>query len=698
MRTAFIVSLSIFCGACAWPQVGFDDSPSDRFRVFTAAYELTLSKTNGAILGVTGNNAQTALTLGSRNGCLWGSGYFQSTAYRGGCSFAAGRPDAFSYAWNADEATLALSYTPAPGSTQSIAATATIAFHPDSFDLQLALTNHMGSTLQSVLFPSDLLFAAKSIQAAYLPYHLPGVRLLPGFFTAHRSISAVYPSARAFADYVALDSNGASLAWYTINPGGKIAPVVLGFQDDDKTKAGTFYAFHTFQVWVPDGQTFQTPLVRVRIGQSPADTILAYRNENGIADYPSVSDKLGGLADTLAAAPLVKMDLRSIGRSFTDLSARLAIIRAPAILHPVSYWPPAFDRNYPDFLPPDPRFGSTADFRNFVDAAHSYGLFVMPYTNPTWWDDQSPTVAGTPNPADLAVLGADGKPVYESYGPNRGFVASPYSPGVQDRIAALMAQWRDDVPVDLVLQDQIGSRSWLRDFNPAAPDPQSYSDRWLDLTAAYAGQNLMTEDGWDRLAATETGFTGSLLTGATAWNPTAIRWGQGSRGNQAFGAGFWEPYPLGVWLFHDKVLFYHHDLDNLPMNAGIEVLTWNAAFGVMAGYYWPELRSPSPDWAAIAAAFQPDVLSRTAGRVLSEYRSLAPGVTQSRFDDLTVIANWNADQPYDVDGYTIAPSGFLARLGDGSVLGGVLLRAGRAEFTLPRASVRVPVPTSPIHR
>jgi hypothetical protein len=365
------------------------------------------------------------------------------------------------------------------------------------------------------------------------------------------------------------------------------------------------------------------------------------------------------------------MDLRSIGRSFSDLSTRLDLIRPPAILHPVSYWPRGFDQNYPDFLPPDPRFGTMFDFRAFADAAHARGLFVMPYTNPTWWDEQSPTSRSVPDIAALAVLGADGKPVYESYGPNRGFVASPHAPGVRDRIAALMAQWRDDVPADFVFQDQIGSRSWIRDFNPAAPDPQSYYTTWLDYTRTYTTQRLMTEDGWDRLASTEISFAGSLLTGTTSWNPRQIRWGQGSRGNQAFGAGLWEPYPLGVWLFHDKVLFYHHDLDDLPMNAGVEVLTWNTAFGVMGGYFWPELRSPNPDWAGIATAFQPAVWSRTAGRMFSAYRTIAADVTESRFDDLAVIANWNSDAGYQVDSHTIAPSGCLARTDDGSVLAGV---------------------------
>lgn len=662
-----ILGLILFPIAGIWAQTSatfdasFDASGADRLRISTPRYELVLNKANGAILGITDRAATAAMPIASRNGCLWGASY-QGGAYQGGCNLSA------VYHWDAVKSILTLRY-----SSMSASATVTIGFSSNWFDAKLAIENHMGATLQTVVFPSDMVLEASSVQAAYIPYYLPGARLNAKFFSTHRSISVIYPSARAFADYLAVDYAGGRLAWYAINPGGKIAPVQLGFKDDDKTKAGTFYTFHAFQAWTRDGGTFTTPIVRFQVGATPSDSITTYREANGILAYPNLQDKLGSLAPTLLAAPLVKVDFRGIHRTFGDLSTRLALVRSPAILHPVSYWPVGFDRNYPDFLPPDPQFGTMADFRAFVDAAHARGLLVMPYTNPTWWDDQSPTAKSAPDLAALAVIGLDGKPVFEHYAANHGFVPSPSSPAVQQRLAALMSQWRKDVPVDLVLQDQIGSRSWLRDFNPAASDPQGYSDAWLAFTRQFANQRLMTEDGWDRIAATETGFTGSLLTGTTVWNPTGVRWGEHSRGNQAFGAGQWEPYPLADWLFHDKVLFYHHDLDHTPMNAGVEVLTWNAAFGVMAGYLWPELHTSHPDWPAIAAAFQPAVMSRTAGIILSEYRTLADEVTESRFGDLTVVANWNAGSTYAVDGYTVAPSGCLARSGDGSVIGGVFV-------------------------
>jgi hypothetical protein len=444
--------------------------------------------------------------------------------------------------------------------------------------------------------------------------------------------------------------------------------------DDSKSNPGTFKSYHAFQTAVPGGATYSSPVVRVRVGQSPQDTITAYRNENGIAEYPNLVDKLGASLDAVARSPLIKTDFGRINKTFGAAAKDLDSIASPAIIHPVVYWPPAFDRNYPDFLPTDPRWGSTDDFKAFVNTAQARGFFVMPYTNPTWWDEQSPTLQNMPATLtikDIAALDLNDNPIYESYGPNRGFVPSPSAPFVQNRVDQLMSQWRDQVPADFVFQDQIGARPWMRDYNSAASDPLQYSQAWLNLAQTYSSQNLMTEDGWDRLAQWEVGFNGSPMTGATSHDTTQQRWGANSNGNRVLGLGNWDPYPLALWLMHDKVLFYQHDLDQGNFVYTREVLTWNAAFGVMNSFEWPRA-DLDPAWRDLAVKFQRTVAHRSAGRLLSEFTYLSPDVTRSRFGDLIVIANWNPAETYMVDGYTIAPSGCLVRTSDGAFLAGVL--------------------------
>ena len=111
----------------------------------------------------------------------------------------------------------------------------------------------------------------------------------------------------------------------------------------------------------------------------------------------------------------------------------------------------------------------------------------------------------------------------------------------------------------------------------------------------------------------------------------------------------------------------------------IEVLTWNCAFGVMAGYLWPEMHGVKEDWIAAVNAFQPAVLSRLAGRALTGYRELAPEVTESDFGNMTTVANWNADRPYESGSSVIAPSGCLVTAGKGNLLAGVFVQRFNGE-------------------
>jgi hypothetical protein len=122
-----------------------------------------------------------------------------------------------------------------------------------------------------------------------------------------------------------------------------------------------------------------------------------------------------------------------------------------------------------------------------------------------------------------------------------------------------------------------------------------------------------------------------------------------------FGAGNWEPYPLATWLVHDKVLMYQHDLYPGTLTADDEVLTWNAAFGLVESVEWQPGHESDPRL-LLAARLQEVLGPHFAGVPLASYSDLAPGVTRSVFGDLTVVANLSA-QPYD----GIAADGFRAQ-------------------------------------
>ncbi len=653
--------------AHAQPKVVFDGKQRGKLVLTTAGYRLTLSKANGGIFDLVDRSNGAHLTKGSKDGCLWGATASAATPnYIGGCSFGIGTGAHMTYRWDPTRSSLILSYGgTAAGALVHASVTLTAADH--SFDLALSLENHTGAVVTSVPFPSDLVFRTSGIQAGYATTFLPGVKLLPGFFQRSDRVWTdevfVYPSRWAWADYIALDEGGSHLAYYTVNPApNPVRPVSLGFFRPAAPHACTsafVCTIHVFQTWVPDGQTWQSPTVRFRVGGSARETILDYRTDNGIDRYPSLADKLGAAKlDTLARSPLIKTDVwQGLGR-FADWSSILQRLPSPALLHVIAQQPGGFDTNDPDFLPPDPKWGTLGELQAAAADAHARGFLLLPYLNLSWWDGNSPTARGTP-PAQYAVLDENGQPLTEDYPPHRGYLASPYAPLVRSRWAQTFDDWSG--LGDCMFFDQIGARRPVPDFNPAAPNPLSYEDGWLSLAAPYANRCLMVEDGWDRLAQYYSGFHGSMLLKYRKPDELTIDWGDGN----------WKPYPLATWLLHDKVLMYQHDAFPETMTADLETLSWNFAFGLVLSYNLElakgALESP---WLDVVGQFQHALGGYYAGKPLAGFRDLTPDATETTFGDLTVTTNWSKTAGFMVGAYGLPPQGFVAAAKDSAVVAG----------------------------
>ena len=639
--------------------IAFDARGADRLVITARAYRLTLDKRNGRILDLVDRAARARVVDGTKS-CLWRAESRGRPALKSSCSFRPRGARRFSYRWNPASATLALRYRdPVLG-----AATVTLRARDRFFDLRMTIENR-GAVLHHVSLPGELLGDVRTVEAGYAPNVLPGVRIGPGFFERVGDNIRIYPSRWAFADFLGLDAGGGHLSLSSVNS-GPIHPVMLGFlrhPPGGRCAGPAFCIVHQFQTWITRRGRWTSPVVRIRIGETAEESILAYRHDNGVDAYPSLNEKLGARLSTLARAPLIKADLTRL-KPFRDWAADLARLPSPALLHPVAFQPGGHDENGPDFLPPDPRWGTSAEFASVVEAARSRDQLVMPYLNVSWWSNGSPTVRSLPSslqPRDIAVLDEDGKPVTDAYGSKLGLIVSPFAPFVRRRVEDLVRQWRTDVPADCLFFDQLGARPWIRDFNPASPSPAAYYDGWLAVMAPYSDRCLMVEDGWDRLARDFTGFHGSVLMMARELDlPDAV-----------FGAGNWEPYPLATWLFHDKVLLYQHDLYDGTMATDGQVVTWNMAFGLVGSYDWNDLLgSIGSPWLDVVGSLQRVLGPHYAGVPLTGYRDVAPEVTESTYGDLLVLANWNPSAGHTAGGYGIAPSGFLARTRDDGLIAG----------------------------
>jgi Domain of unknown function (DUF6259) len=646
------------------PAIQFSDQGV--LRITTPGYELVLSRRDGGIASLVDRVADVKLLTGE-GGCLWGARADGSTDYFGGCSYSRTGSPRFAYSWTQATRQLTMTYTPSP-SAPGLSATAVLTASNTSFDLKVTVQNHLGRVLSSMLVPADLVGSSDGVTAGYAPNFLPGIRLGPGFFKGTRGNVLTYPGRWAWGDYLAFDAGSGHLALYSANPDpNPIRPIEIGFvRGGPGTFCGDakFCLAHSFDTWIADGATWESPTVRIRVGETVDKSLLAYRKDNGIDKYPSVADKLGDQAAVYERAPLIKADPHRGLPPLADWASELSRLPSPALIHPVHYQPGSFDEADPDFLPLDPGVGTSADFRSMVAAAHADGLLVMPYLNVSWWNAESPTVKKllAQGPAErFAALDASGRPRMEPYAPFSGFVVSPYTTPVKDRVHALMDQWQAEHPTDCYFFDQIGARPWIRDFNPSAPNSLSYADGWLALMGQLTPRCLMVEDGWDRLAKTFAGFHGGLL----------VVQRESQEADYLFGAGNWQPYPLLPMILHDKVLLYEHDLSELTMTTDPWTLTFNVAYGFMLSYDWDDtaqaLYSP---WLDVVGSFQHALGPYSAGQPLQSFGSPAANVTETAYPNMSVLANWSDTATYSVDGYGVAPTGFLARSNDGALVAG----------------------------
>lgn len=670
MKKILVVSLTIWALTFSQIQQGFaqsiyfDDSDANIMVLGNAYYEIGFRKSNGAIAYITDKATGQHVTEGSRYECLWGA-YRDGVGYIGGCSYNATWPNRFNYSWSATTNSLSLNYTPDPETTrQATAQVIVTASTSHWFDMRLQLQSNWGDVLDYVLFPSDVVFREADIQEALVPF-LPGVVFEPAFFGQNRSYIAKYPG-DLFADYVALSSVKGQIAIYSLYDQGPIRPLFLGFNHDDAYISDSTYYYHTFAAKVNNGDSWISPRVRIRISQSPVDTINAYRLDNGIDQFLSLSEKLEARYSQVVQSPLFKADAVQLGIPFSQYSALLSHVPAPGILHTVAFQPRGFDENYPDFLPPASSWGTTADMAMMFEQAQAMHFLVMPYTNPTWWDDESPTLQNLPPTltiTDVVLFDNPSVPRYEYYGSHGGYVVSPYSPFVRQRLSQLILSMVYTIPSDVIFEDQIGARPWLFDHNTFSPSPTAYSQGWLEHTRAYSNTLLMTEKGFDRLAETEVGFHGSLLLSERKGETVSL-----------WGTGTWHPYPLAPLMMRDKVLFYQHDLAPETFTTDKATLSWNLAFGYMLSYDLVQSSyggGVNSQWINLVGDFQKYVISRYADERLTDFTKLQNKVTRTFFEHCAVIANWDESNSYNAGQYVLPPLGTMITKNDGSIVAGI---------------------------
>ena len=483
--------------------------------------------------------------------------------------------------------------------------------------------------------------------------------------THYYSYATPYPP--AFADFLHLDASAGTACLFGVqpmqwspwdvaaNPAAIFVPGRLAWGGDDRGG----YCERAFETYVGRGSRWQSPVVRLALGNSAADNLSAYCRANQIGR--TLDTKMSPAALTaFKQSVLVFLD-----GTCSDMLAHLDQLPVPSLIHFARYLKGGFDKQYPDHLPPNPAFGTPAEFQGLLARCRELGHLVMPYTNPTWWCDhpRGPTFLREGEAPLLRRL--DGSLSYEVYGANDGYTVCHWHPAVQAANRLTVRQFTEDYPIDVLFQDQCGARGWQYDTNPASPTAFAYSEGMVSMVAEDSRTKpLSTENGWDRIVNYESqlcGMTWSIVptTNAPTWR-TFLK--------DRFEPQTWEIFPLAQYLAHDKAALVHHDLGQFVTND--EVLAWTLGLGYSLSYRTSASSLDtvsSRQWLLWLDRLQKSLCTRYTGEPVRAFvhdRGTNPapeddGILRATYGPVEIAANLNA-RAMTSGGYELASHGFRA--------------------------------------
>ncbi|RJE91300.1 hypothetical protein D3P07_04410 [Paenibacillus sp. 1011MAR3C5] len=610
-------------------------------------YEMAFYKENGGIAYVKQQGASEQLSAGNQT--LWWAILGDDTSVQSSSA------ESFTYEWKKREGELQLRYS------GPLEVDIDVRFGDDDrIYMTAALANKTSQKVRSFRFPYEMKINQSGVQDAILPM-LPGAKLKNAFFQESNSFSDQYPGVM-FASYLAMRTNAGNLAMYDLGDETTLL-TEIGYKHQINDSGKTSFV-HNYRTWIEADQKWSSPTVVLEIGGDYTTSIASYRELNGIGEYRSLQDKLGDDAAKYFELPLYKTDISAIKDASWDnlTTGFIDKMNYNGMIHLVGFQTGGHDENYPDFIPPDSKWGGNAKFQQFVKNAQAKGNIVVPYTNMSWWGVSSPTLDRLPEGtmlADIMVEKENGSVTQEDYGPHSGYVVNPGDPFFRERTAEEHRKLIEDAGFDGIFEDQWGIRNSPYVFNKAIPEGTDPSTAYFKGVRDYfeaLKHRMYVEDGTDVLADDSIGFMGSTYL----WDML------GYRKNTA---SYTEYYPLSGMLMRDKVMFYHHNLAGETMTDDQDMLRWNLAMGYnLSADFYNGVTSP---WVDAIGVFQKHVLAGYTDQLVRDYEQLTETVTRTDFGTHQVATNWSKTDEYVLDEHTtLAVGGFDVQAKDGSVRAG----------------------------
>jgi len=530
--------------------------------------------------------------------------------------------------------------------------------------------------------------------------------LRPDQFLDH---SVKYPS--AFADFMHLDSTAGLVSIYGVQPhtweawretDSLFVPGRLSCGGDEEGG----YCQRAFATYVPPGQKWNAPPVRLDVGRAAPESLRTYCEANHI--NRGLEDKMSlELLKTFRDALMVKYN-----GNCSQMLENIDKLPTPSIVHITDYLRVGFDEPYPDHLPPRPEFGTPDQLRKLVDRCHELGHLFMPYVNPTWWCDNPKSPTFEREGTDPLLKTLDGGLSRELYGGvHDGYTVCHWHPAVQAANRETVKNFTEKYPSDILLQDQCGARQWRYDTNPASPTPYAYSHGMMSMVAEDSQRvPLSTESGWDGVVNYESQLCGM------SWGIVPYPWSRRPLLKTTFPPESWRIYPIAQYIAHDKCAMLHHDLGQFVHDR--RRLAWTLGLGFCLSYRTHARRLTQPEtweWPKWLSRLQKSLCARYLGEPVKRFEHRwgqdptqgDDGVIEARYGKVSIIANLN---PYatQVEGTELPKHGFIARA-PGLIAGDIA--AGESEsvvsfvtewretsgdiwiFARPYLQVSVPLPT-----
>jgi len=523
-------------------------------------------------------------------------------------------------------------------------------FDAAEFTLTGIIKNAAGPAVDLVAFPAPLVVDGAPLVEIIFPYQR-GIAVLPP--EAGTVLGATIPS--GFTDFVSFETENGNFA--------VSEPVALTPPTDHAKRLALYRApkhgieslgYHIDRTMeLHPGETWTSGTTLFQVGRPTAEAARRHWKAGATKDYPTLRAKLPTETfERLSRSVLFKFpDGRGLNGGLESVRRLIEGLPSPSLLHLCGYMRGGHDSNFPDYLPPDPRLGTLEELRTLVAASRARGVLVMPYTNPTWWDVDSPTMIRLG--MEAALLDEVRKPRFDTYGDKRGVVVDPTHPGVRARLSETVDEFAAQLPVDFLFEDQVGAR----DAKVGPPGPQ----RWGQAAAMVENTRtlarripLMTEGGWDRLAETEIGFCGN---GGLDWEKPRLL------------PDRWRAYPLMQIMANEHTATYPHNLAGERMVHNRQDLLFNVAFGSNMAY---DLNRGEGEWMRASAELQARVLHRAFGQEIVAFEDRRPTDGWTRLEYANgdeVFANWSAS-PVEWRSNVVAAAGFAYSTKDSSIVAG----------------------------